>query len=308
MKYILLLILLFPIVLLGQQLPERMGFTENSFVWNPAMTGISDYWELSTTYRRQWTGFNDAPRTTMINVQYPFLKHNSSIGGYFMHDVIKPVKFSSFAFNYAYKFKLGFTDNDRLSLGFSAVFSQFFLDGLEIEVNHPDDEVIPVGENTKFALNGGMGLYYTTYGQSDFERDFFFVGLAVNQLFPSDLIFDEFGGISNLKRSIHANAVFGARFVDDNVYYEQAIWFNYAAPNVIDANLNFKIEKYQTFWTSIAYATSQTLTIQVGFIIAGGMGKDGSLRIGTQGGFNMGSIGNSRGMSYDFFLAYRYQL
>ena len=308
MKNILLLAFLFPITLLGQQLPERMAFAENSYVWNPAMTGLWNYWELSTTYRRQWTGFNDAPRTTMINVQYPFQKQNSSIGGYFMHDVVKPMKFTSFAFNYAYKFKLGFFKEDRLSLGFNAVLSQFFVDGLEIEVNDPDDEVLPAGENTKFAMNGGFGFFYTTYGKGDLDKDFFFIGVAVNQLFPSDLIFDEFGGISNFKRRIHGNAVLGGRFVDDDLFFEQTVWINYAAPNIIDANLNIKVEKIDSFWASMAYATSQLLTIQVGYIIAGGVAKDGTLRIGTQGGFNMGTVGTSRGASYDFFLAYRYRL
>ena len=38
----------------------------------PAMTSRFDFLEIGATYRQQWLGFADAPRTATLNMQFPF--------------------------------------------------------------------------------------------------------------------------------------------------------------------------------------------------------------------------------------------
>jgi len=96
---------LLPLGANAQQLPDRSPFTDISFVWNPAMTAVWDYWELAANYRQQWVGFEDAPLTASLAVQYPFPKFNTSIGGFFFHDETRPLQSNVVGFNYAYKMK-----------------------------------------------------------------------------------------------------------------------------------------------------------------------------------------------------------
>ena len=62
-------ILLWPIVLTAQQIPDRSIFAETAFLWNPAMTGAFPWWELSTSYRQQWLGFDNAPRCQGVGIR-----------------------------------------------------------------------------------------------------------------------------------------------------------------------------------------------------------------------------------------------
>ena len=39
----------------------------NQFLINPAAAGTKDFMPISTSFRQQWAGFNDAPRTQMIS-------------------------------------------------------------------------------------------------------------------------------------------------------------------------------------------------------------------------------------------------
>lgn len=299
---------LLPFTLSAQQLPDRSVFPEKSFIWNPAMTAPWDYWEMGIDYRQQWLGFKDAPKTALIDIQYPFLDYNNSLGGFFMQDNVKPLKVSMFALTYAYKIKFGRRRPDQLSIGAMAMLSQHFLDALEVVVNDEGDEFIPSGEISKFSYNAGLGVFYTSYAKDDWDRNSFYFGFAANQLLPSKLVFDEFGGVSNLKREIHANAIVGARFINEDILIEPSAWINYASVNVLDAHLSVKMEKHEAFWAGLTYSTNHTIAIQAGLITTKGFAKDGSLRIGTMGSYNIGSFGQFRGLGYEAYVAYRFEL
>lgn len=299
---------LFPTLVLSQQLPDRSVFPEKSFIWNPAMTAPWDYWEGAIDYRQQWLGFEDAPRTALVDFQYPVLDYNNSIGGFFMQDNIKPLKTSIFGLTYAYKVKFGRRRPDQLSIGVMGTMSQHFLDALEVVVNDQGDEFIPSGEISKFSFNAGLGLFYTSYAKDDFDRNFFYFGLAANQLLPSKLVFDEFGGVTGLKRAIHANAIAGMRLIKEDIFIEPSLWVNYSSVNVINAHLNIKMEKHEAFWAGLTYVTNHTIAIQAGLITTKGFAREGSLRIGTMGSYNIGSFGQFRGLGYEAYVAYRFEL
>ncbi len=300
--------LCFPLFAMAQQLPDRSAFSETDFIWNPAMTAVYDYWELGASYRQQWVGFEDAPLTATLNMQYPFLKQNASLGGFFMHDNLSPIQSNTFAMTYAYKIRFKRRSADQLSIGIMGMLNHMFLDGLEVVVNDQDDEYLPGAEGNKFSPNIGFGAFYTSYAKDDFEKSFFFAGLAVNQLLPSNLIFDETGSPANLKRAIHGNATIGYRSIEGDLYIEPSVWVNYSAVNILNATFNLKVEKHEAFWAALNLSTNKTLAIQLGTILNKGLVKNGTLRIGTMGSYNIGSFGKARGLGYEFYLAYRFEL
>lgn len=312
MRFTLLFLLFLPFCLAAQQLPDRSAFSEMAFVWNPAMTAPYNYWEISANYRQQWLGFDNAPRTAVIAAQYPIPKENMSIGGYFMHDKIQPFTASTLAFSYAYKFQPGFSRFDQASIGASVNISQYFVDALEIVVNDEDDKLVPVGESSDTRFNAGIGFFYTTYAGSrrknyDQENAFFF-GVAANQVFPADLIIKVGSNFANWKRAIHANALIGARLVNDRFFIEPSTWVNYSTQNNLNVNVNVKMEMYDAFWTALTYCTNQTLGLQVGAIAPGGFAKNDSWRIGALGTYNVGDFGNYRGLGFEFNVGYHFGL
>lgn len=307
--FIILLTLIFASSVSAQQLTERSPFSENSFIWNPAMTAPWDYWEMGVNYRQEWMGFQDAPTTATLQVQYPFERENMSLGGFFIHDNASPVTLNSAGFAYAYRMQLDRRRGGRqLSIGLNATLSHIYVNALEIVVNDQDDVVLPSGENNKISPNLGFGVFYTSYSRDEFDRTFFFGGLAVNQVLPLSVILDDFGGSANLMRTMHGNIILGTRIVNGDIYIQPAAWVNYSAPNIIEANLNFKLEQRDAFWGGLNYSTTQTLSLQAGMILNNDFTKDGTLRIGTSGSFNLGQFGKFRGMGFEFYLAYQFEL
>lgn len=294
----------------AQQLPDGGPFQETQFIWNPAMTAPWEYWELGVTYRQQWLGFNDAPRTATMQVQYPFLRERFSLGGHFTFDDVGPVRYTSFAFTYAYKFSPRFVKRDQLSIGVMGVINQFFIDGLDVVVNDQDDTLLPENESTGFSPNAGIGIFYTTYGKEDYKKEYFYAGLAANQLLPSNLTLQNAQNSSdaNFKRSIHANAIVGYRFIEDELFIEPAIWVNYAANNLVNGYIGVRLEQYRAFWGALSYSSNQTIGIQGGYVLRELWDKDDSLRIGLNGTYNVGNFGNYRSVGYEFYCGYRFEL
>lgn len=273
------------------------------------MTAPWDYWEMGVNYRQEWLGFKDAPRTTTLQVQYPFERENMSLGGYFLNDNASPITMNTAGFAYAYRLQLGRRrGGPQLSLGVNATLSHIYFNALELVVNDPDDEVMPAGENNKITPNIGFGAFYTSYSRDEFDRSFFFAGMAVNQVLPQSVILDDFGGSANLKRAIHGNATVGTRIVNGEIYIQPAVWINYSAVSILDINLNFKLEQEEAFWAALNYSLSQTLAMQGGFVLKNDFTRDGTMRIGTSASFNIGQFGKFRGVGFEFYLAYQFEL
>ncbi len=309
MKKCLLLFLFIPFFGYGQQLADLSSFSELAFVWNPAMTAPYDFWEVTGDYRQQWFGFDNAPSTSIVAAQYPFEKEKMSIGGVFMHDRIQPLKFSTLAFTYAYRFKMGFSRYDQASIGATVNASQYFVDALEIIVKDQDDELVPVGENSTLSFNAGAGFFYTTYAGARRKRydsqNAFFFGGAVQQVFPAKLVIQESNTFANWQRAMHGNFMVGARLVNDKFFIEPAGWINFSAPNITNFNLNVKMEMPEAFWTAVTYSTNQTLALQVGVITPSSFAKNSYWRIGALGSYNISDFGQYRGLGMEIMVAYR---
>lgn len=299
----------FPLVGWGQQLSSRSPFSETSFMWNPAMTAPYDYWEMGLNYRQEWMGFKDAPRTATMQVEYPFEAENMSLGGYFIHDSTSPITLNTAGFTYAYRLQLGRRQGlEQLSIGLNATLSHVYVNGMDLVVNDQDDELLPSGENNKVSPNIGFGLFYTSYSRDDFSRTYFFAGLAVNQILPLSVLLDDFGGSGNLERALHGNMIIGTRIVNGEMFIQPSAWIDFSMPSIISSNLNVKLELEEAFWAGLNYSTTQTVSIQGGVIVHNDFTQDGTMRIGTSASYNVGQFGKLRGLGFEFYLAYRFEL
>ena len=292
-----------------QQLFQRSDFRELSFTWNPAMTATNDYWEAFAAYRRQWAGFEGSPRTAAIGISYPFLDYNMSLGGLFVQDHIQPIQNTTLGATYAYHLEIGLFNNDRLSVGLSGIMNQFSVDALELQVIDPDDVNIPIGEKTTFNFNAGAGFYYVSNDNIRGLENYFFVGAAANQAFANDLRFDNKDGQVNFKRSIHANATIGGHFVSDYFFIEPYLWANYAYPNIFNVSAGVIMEIYDTAWGGLSYNTNESASFQAGYIVKDWfLQQNNTIRIGGLVTINTGSLGQPRGLTYEFYLAYRFEI
>lgn len=307
MRFTILILICLPFLAYSQQLADRSNFNEIGFVWNPAMTAAFDYWELAAVHRETWTGFGEAPRTTTIATQYPFVKNNMSVGGYFQYDDIAPLTTSTLGFSYAYKLRFGPGKSNQLALGVSAGIAQYNLQSNDYIVNHEDDEYIPTAVGLAFQPNFGAGVFYSFNPRGDKDR-LYYIGAGVNQILNSKLDFEEDNSLANFQRALHGNALMGARLIRDEFVLEPSLWVNYSQGGIADATIGLKLEGSESFIAGLAYSTNNTLSLQVGGIIINPFQTYGDLRFGLLAGYNVGTFGQFRDLGYEFYLGYRYEL
>ena len=65
---ILILIISTATVVNAQQLPQFTQYMINDYVFNPAIAGIENNYQMKTNIRNQWIGVVDAPRTTVLSI------------------------------------------------------------------------------------------------------------------------------------------------------------------------------------------------------------------------------------------------
>jgi len=70
----------------AQQLTYNSQYMMNQFLINPAAAGTKNFMPISTSFRQQWAGFNDAPRTQMISA-HSKVGENMGVGGILYNDV-----------------------------------------------------------------------------------------------------------------------------------------------------------------------------------------------------------------------------
>lgn len=307
MKHIayIFLLSLWPFFLCAQQLPDRSIFAETNFLWNPAMTGAFPFWELSTSYRQQWLGFDNAPRTAAVAIQYPLPESNSALGGYFMYDQINPLVVNHFTFQYAYKLRFGDRKRRQLSLGIAANVQHFLVNARSVVVNHADDPLLPAGEYNTVGPNASGGIFYTSDARQSDNKGAWYAGAAIQQAVPWNVVFDDNDSPANLRHTWHGNAIFGGRFAKGGVILEPALWVHYAQPGIVNGAFHLRAESQDALWGGLSYSTNQTLGIQAGVVVKKGFKEFSHLRIGVAGTFNIGTFGQFRGPGYEFLMAYR---
>ena len=69
-KWLLLLILCLNVRLYAQQRPQYSQYLLNSYLLNPALSGIENYTDVKLGYRQQWAGLQDAPKTAFVSAHW----------------------------------------------------------------------------------------------------------------------------------------------------------------------------------------------------------------------------------------------
>ncbi len=291
--------------IVAQQLPQAESFNSTNFVWNPAMTGIEDFWQIGTTFKRQWMGFNDAPTNANLNFQYPIEDKNMAVGTYLIHDRVNPLRFNSIGFTYAYQVSFGRKRKDVLSLGLMANLSEISLAGNTVVVNDYSDALLPENGSSQLAPNVGVGVYYQSFKGNPFEKEYFYGGFASNQLLKTQIVFDTDTSDIQLARVFHGNALAGYHFLKGKFSIDPVLWTNFTSSKLTHTLLSVKLEQENTFWTTVSFALDKTIALQIGAILNNKLLKSGVIRVGTQATYNAGKLGQYQDFGYEFFLAYR---
>lgn len=137
----------------AQQVPQYSLYALNPYAHNPAYAGLENTLVATGVYRQQWSGLAGAPATQHINAHLPIYAISSGVGLRVENDLIGAHNTTQAALSYSYQ--LGISRNSQISVGLSAGWMQYSLDGSKLRApegtyaepsfSH-NESVLPVGK------------------------------------------------------------------------------------------------------------------------------------------------------------------
>lgn len=285
----------------AQQRPQYTQYVFNSYLLNPAVTGIENYADLKAGYRSQWSGLQGAPVTSYITVNTPlgdnyiaqsatgmpqgggtdpysrsYLQEyrasepHHGLGFMMVSDKTGPITQTNINFSYAYH--LGITEKLNLAVGVAAGFNHISLNTSEITLETALDPAISNGENSQWKPDLSVGIW--AYSGA------YFFGASVQQLLKQNLYFNTNSNITQSQTVPHYFFTAGVKLpLSDDVSLMPSVLVKVIQPVPTTFDVNMKLGFQDIFWLGGSYR------------------KDDSF--GALAGFNINSSINV-GYSYDF--------
>jgi type IX secretion system PorP/SprF family membrane protein len=148
----------------------------NGLLLNPAYCGSHPYFSAALLYRTQWTGFNGAPNTQLLEFDGPLAKEMMGVGLVVSHDQIGVTEETDFYGSYSYKIKLG--EKNKLAFGLRAGASNYKAKLSTLTVWDSGDDAFVDDIKTYLIPKFGFGVYFYS------ER--YYAGLAIPTLIAYD--------------------------------------------------------------------------------------------------------------------------
>ncbi len=317
--YVFIFVFIFFSNLQSQQLANISSFYDNGFLWNPALTGRNNSFEVSATHEQEWVGFDDAPKYSTISLQYPFYKYakstQSSIGVSVDLDNIGPLQKIGFNGTYSYRFKpqlLG-NKNDHLSIGFGVQIGKYQYDpsGLNGYDGLANDPTVSDEIKNSLSPNLNIGFNYISNTQYFNSKDLYYFGLSINQAIPNRI-----SSLPLMHTALHSTLSAGYRFYIDKrtvSHIEPNIMAIYAFQKAFLAMFNVRYNVDDKWWLSVGIATNGEYFGQTGVILdedsfIGGLLPGSQLLIGVKVDYTFGLFNAYRGVGYEGMVSFRKNL
>jgi type IX secretion system PorP/SprF family membrane protein len=268
----------------AQQDPQYSQYQFNQMVINPAYAGTKDVLSVVMDVRKQWSGFDGAPKTQSLSFHGPLKKKRIGLGFSAYNDAIGPKRVTAAYGNVSYILPL--TSKLKLSFGIRAGFVNYVYDFNKI--NYKDAGEINAYSNiaaNKIKPDFDAGLFLKS---NSFYAGFSATHLNAAYIYNDKISFTSASGKQveydlTYKLNTHIFAIISKGFaIGENLVINPTIIYKGTkGVSNIDGNLNFLINK--RLWLGVFYRSDATagaliqaiLTdkIKIGYSFDTGIGK-----------------------------------
>lgn len=176
-RYILSILALFlSLQLMGQMFPLSDHYIFNALSINPAVAGSQDALNTTLSYRNQWAGFKDAPKSLMLSVHTPLDNDRVGLGLLIDNNSIGIYKETGFMGNYAFRRELF---NGRFALGLGMGITIYHMAWNELDATDEDDAELMNNPATAVLPAFSLGSYYYTKK--------YFIGFSIPEFLSHEL-------------------------------------------------------------------------------------------------------------------------
>lgn len=245
---------------MSQQYPWWTQYRSNQTVLNPGFCGTKRLVDARINYRNQWTGFEGAPKTYVLALNFRFMKGKLGAGGFVFKDDIGPFKNMNGSLTLAYHLKF---EDTELSFGLQGNYMQQKFNGNDVTLRNQQDKAInQYTEDKAGNFDGSFGVVY--------YNDRFHIGLAANNIAGSTIEHYQNDTIKAGKyiNAPHYNISAGYHWADNpDFIFENSLIASYvnSMPFLFDYTLRLHIKK--TLMTGISFRFGDAVALQVGYTL-----------------------------------------
>jgi type IX secretion system PorP/SprF family membrane protein len=275
----------------AQQQPHYTQYVLNTFIVNPAVAGIENYWDVKASHRHQWAGINGNPVTTYLTVHGPLSRTDfpsASATGFnpeggnprgkaywesytappahagagltVLNDRTGPL--SRFAASATYAHHVGIAPGVSLSAGISLGAQRISLRAGELQFQDPSDPAI-AGSTllNKWRPDVSAGLYLYS-GQ-------YFAGVAAHNIVPSPIGFDngQVKGDSVYRGKLipHVFATAGYRlWLNEDLSLLPSVMVKWITAMPFSFDVNAKLQYRDRAWIGASYRHQDAVAAMLG--------------------------------------------
>jgi type IX secretion system PorP/SprF family membrane protein len=287
-KWLLLLILCLNVRLYAQQRPQYSQYLLNSYLLNPALSGIENYTDVKLGYRQQWAGLQDAPKTAFLSAHWAlgdeYLWANAlsfegdgndprsrsytqnytaspahhGLGFLAVSDKAGQLSTTTFDVSYAYHMQLN--NKLNLSLGVAGGLSRVAIDINALLLENPHDPALNNAADAQLLPDLSVGMWL--YGAN------FFSGLSVQQILPQKLSFSGDEQYNTGKQVAHIFLNSGYKFyLAEDLNVTPSVLFKYIPHVPLSVDVNVKMGFKDRIWVGAGYRKQDALNMVAGFNI-----------------------------------------
>ena len=284
-----ILAVLFPMPLLGQMFPLSDHYVYNTLVINPAFAGCNEALSATISYRNQWVGFEDAPKSCFLAVHTPVHNDRIGLGLLIMNNSIGISKENSFIGNYAYRTELR---DGTLSLGLGFGITVYGIAWNDLKPADSDDIQLMNNSNSAVLPNFSVGTYYYTKK--------YFIGISMPMFLSHEV--DESTGKYKIGNFFSGGNYFltgGYEIgIGQKIKLLPSLLIKYHPHNAIQVDYNAQVSLKDQIWIGIGYRNQNML---IGLLQCK---LTYQLRMAYSYNFTVGGIGNYVNGSHEFVLNY----
>ena len=279
----------FPLQLLGQMFPISDHYVNNGLVINPAFAGCHDALSAIISYRNQWTGFKDAPKSQMLSIHTPVYNDRIGLGLVVEKNSFGIFKETTIIGNYAYRMEL---QDGKLALGLGFGLTAYRVAWNELAATDPDDVQLMNTQTSAVLPSFSLGTYYYTKK--------YFIGISM-PLFLSHELDKSTGKYKIGVNFARCNYLFtGGYQVSINPYVKllPSFLIKYYPSNNLQVDLNTQIILKDRIWMGIGYRNKDMLIGMLQYQL------NYQLRLAYSYDYNIGTIGRYVNGSHEVQLNY----
>jgi type IX secretion system PorP/SprF family membrane protein len=283
----------------AQQRPYYTQYIMNSYIINPAVAGIENYWDVKASHRMQWVGLQDAPVTTYITIHGPLNKSDygretatgfhangsnprgeaywqdytsaephHGVGFTMVNDKTGPL--NRFAAYGTYAYHMGIGPRTSLSGGVSVGFTNMSLDASKLNFGNTTVDPAVSGSGVinqiKPDLSVGLWLYSADY----------FLGLSAQQIIPQPVTYSN-NTVSLEQGQLVPHLYFSAGYriqLSEDISLLPSTLIRYVSPLPLGFDANVKLQYQDLLWGGASYR------YQDGFAVMAGLNISNKFNIG----------------------------